>query len=71
MEYQVPSAALLLKQGLGRLIRSTKDKGLLATLDRRLVTKSYGKVFLKSLPPFKVRKSLADVKAGLKEMWGE
>jgi len=71
MEYQLPSAALLLKQGLGRLIRSTKDKGLLATLDRRLVTKSYGKVFLKSLPPFKVRKSLAEVKEGLKTMWGE
>jgi ATP-dependent DNA helicase DinG len=71
MEYQVPSAALLLKQGLGRLIRSTKDKGLLAALDRRLVTKSYGRVFLKSLPPFKVRRSLADVKDGLKEMWGE
>ena len=71
MEYQVPSAALLLKQGLGRLIRSTRDKGLLAALDKRLVTKSYGRVFLKSLPGFKVRKSLAEVKEGLKAMWGE
>jgi ATP-dependent DNA helicase DinG len=71
MEYQVPSAALLLKQGLGRLIRSTKDRGLLAALDRRLVTKSYGRVFLKSLPPFKVRRSMDEVREGLKKMWGE
>ncbi|MBF0293174.1 MAG: hypothetical protein HQK86_13565, partial [Nitrospinae bacterium] len=46
-------------------------KGLLAALDKRLVTKSYGRVFLKSLPGFTVRKSLAEVKEGLKAMWGE
>jgi len=50
-EYQVPSAIILLKQGLGRLIRTRQDRGLLAILDPRLLTKSYGKAFLESLPP--------------------
>jgi ATP-dependent DNA helicase DinG len=49
--YQVPSAILLLKQGLGRLIRTRKDRGLLVILDSRLLTRGYGKVFWGSLPP--------------------
>ena len=49
-DYQVPSAIILLKQGFGRLIRTRQDHGLLAVLDPRLLTKSYGKAFLKSLP---------------------
>jgi ATP-dependent DNA helicase DinG len=49
-DYQVPSAIITLKQGLGRLIRTRRDQGLLAVLDPRLMTKSYGKAFLKSLP---------------------
>jgi ATP-dependent DNA helicase DinG len=50
-EYQVPVAVLMLKQGLGRLIRSAADRGILAVLDSRLVRKSYGRRFLESLPP--------------------
>jgi ATP-dependent DNA helicase DinG len=50
-EYQVPVAILMLKQGLGRLIRSASDRGVLAVLDSRLVTKAYGRRFLASLPP--------------------
>lgn len=50
-DYQVPSAIILLKQGLGRLIRTSRDHGLLAILDSRLLTKSYARAFLKSLPP--------------------
>lgn len=50
-DYQVPAAIILLKQGLGRLIRTRRDRGLLAILDPRLMTKSYGKAFLESLPP--------------------
>jgi ATP-dependent DNA helicase DinG len=50
-DYQVPSAILLLKQGLGRLIRTRQDRGLLAILDGRLLSRGYGKVFLESLPP--------------------
>ena len=50
-DYQVPSAIILLKQGLGRLIRTRQDHGLLAVLDPRLLSRSYGKAFMKSLPP--------------------
>jgi len=50
-DYQVPAAIILLRQGLGRLVRTRQDRGLLAILDPRLWKKSYGKVFLESLPP--------------------
>ena len=53
-DYQVPSAIILLKQGLGRLIRTRQDRGLLAILDPRLLTKNYGKAFLGSLPSWTV-----------------
>lgn len=48
--FQVPEAVIRFKQGYGRLIRSRKDKGVIAILDSRIVKKSYGKIFLKSLP---------------------
>ncbi len=57
-EYHLPQAAITLKQGLGRLIRSTKDKGLLAVIDPRIRTKSYGKIFLNSIPPSPVIRNL-------------
>jgi ATP-dependent DNA helicase DinG len=50
-QYAVPSAAITLKQGFGRLIRSQRDYGVVGILDRRVTTKSYGRVLLKSLPP--------------------
>ena len=53
-EYSVPQAIIALKQGLGRLIRSTTDRGVLAILDPRLRTKGYGRTFLQSLPPCRV-----------------
>jgi ATP-dependent DNA helicase DinG len=53
-EYQVPNAVLRLKQGLGRLIRSKTDRGILAILDNRLTTKAYGKLFLSSLPEYEI-----------------
>jgi ATP-dependent DNA helicase DinG len=46
----VPAAALALRQGFGRLVRTRTDRGLVAILDRRLVTKGYGRAFLASLP---------------------
>ena len=49
--YQIPAAIIALKQGLGRLIRSADDRGVLAILDSRILTKEYGKLFLQSLPP--------------------
>ncbi len=51
-QYQVPSAALSLKQGFGRLIRSLHDRGLLCLLDNRILKKQYGRVFLDSLPKY-------------------
>jgi ATP-dependent DNA helicase DinG len=53
-EYQLPLAVLELKQGLGRLLRSCSDRGVLAVLDPRLLTRRYGKTFLESLPPYPV-----------------
>lgn len=50
-EYQVPTAALALKQGFGRLIRTRRDTGVVAILDRRLVTRNYGRALMASLPP--------------------
>ncbi|MBI5569852.1 MAG: ATP-dependent DNA helicase [Desulfomonile tiedjei] len=47
--FQVPMAVIALKQGLGRLIRTRSDRGVLCILDVRILTKPYGKVFLKSL----------------------
>jgi ATP-dependent DNA helicase DinG len=49
--YQVPSAALLLKQGFGRLIRTRKDAGVVAILDPRIHARSYGRTLMASLPP--------------------
>ena len=60
-EYSIPQAIIALKQGLGRLIRSTTDRGILAVLDPRLRTKPYGRIFLKSLPPCHVTSEIKDV----------
>jgi ATP-dependent DNA helicase DinG len=60
-EYSVPQAIISLKQGLGRLIRSTTDRGVLAVLDPRLRTKMYGQTFLQSLPPCRVTSSIEEL----------
>jgi ATP-dependent DNA helicase DinG len=60
-EYQIPQAAIALKQGFGRLIRSGSDRGLLAILDSRIRTKNYGRIFLGSLPPYRLTSSLHEV----------
>ncbi|HEU0185350.1 MAG TPA: ATP-dependent DNA helicase [Blastocatellia bacterium] len=59
--YSVPSAIITLKQGLGRLIRSATDRGVLSILDPRIVTKGYGQQFLKSLPPSRLTRKIEDV----------
>ena len=48
--YQLPRAALALKQGFGRLIRRADDRGIVAILDGRLLNKNYGQVFIETLP---------------------
>jgi ATP-dependent DNA helicase DinG len=60
-EYQVPLAILTLQQGLGRLIRHRRDRGILSVLDPRLRTKSYGRAFLEALPPAPLTTSLDDI----------
>ncbi len=60
-DYSVPQAVITLKQGIGRLIRSKTDKGVIALLDTRLRTKSYGRDFLNSLPKTKITSELKDV----------
>jgi ATP-dependent DNA helicase DinG len=59
-ELQVPAAALSLRQGFGRLIRSTTDRGLVAILDRRLVSKGYGRAFLATLPKCPLLRSVEE-----------
>jgi len=61
VDYQVPVAILMLKQGLGRLIRTASDRGILAVLDSRLVERAYGRRFLESLPPARLVHDLAEV----------
>jgi len=53
MEYQLPEAVITLKQGVGRLIRDIHDTGVMMICDPRLKTKSYGRIFLSSLPPMR------------------
>ena len=50
MDYSVPEAILKMRQGVGRLIRTESDKGLVCILDNRILTKRYGQAFLKALP---------------------
>jgi ATP-dependent DNA helicase DinG len=63
--YTVPKAALLLKQGVGRLIRTRDDVGVIVLLDNRLLTKSYGRQMLRTLPPMPVAHDLGGVAAFL------
>jgi ATP-dependent DNA helicase DinG len=49
-EYSLPEAILKLRQGVGRLIRTASDEGIIVLLDNRVVTKNYGRAFLKALP---------------------
>lgn len=63
MDWQLPSAVITLKQGAGRLIRNETDRGVLMICDPRIRTRAYGKIFLHSLPPMRVTRSLDDVQA--------
>jgi len=63
VRYQVPRAVIALKQGIGRLMRHKKDRGILAILDSRIYKRSYGRTFLKSLPPAEITHSMDDLKS--------
>ena len=60
-DYQVPTAVVTLKQGVGRLIRDVTDTGVLMLCDPRLLSKGYGKIFLRSIPPMPLTRDVKDV----------
>jgi len=61
-DYQLPEAALALKQGAGRLIRSEDDYGVIAICDPRVLGRAYGRVFLAALPALTVTQKAAEVR---------
>jgi ATP-dependent DNA helicase DinG len=68
--YMVPRAIIMLRQGVGRLIRSQTDVGVVVILDRRIADKPYGKRFLRSLPPMMTTRRLDNIKRFLEEAAG-
>lgn len=62
-EQQIPAAVIALRQGIGRLIRDETDRGVLMVCDPRLLKRSYGQIFLDSVPPMKRTRDIADVQA--------
>ena len=68
MQISLPRAALLLSQGTGRLIRSIDDRGVVAILDSRIITKRYGSTLLNSMPPFYRTSDGKAVKESLKRL---
>jgi ATP-dependent DNA helicase DinG len=69
-EYSVPQAAITLKQGFGRLIRTRTDRGIVAVLDRRVRTRGYGRVLLDSLPGARRAERMDEVRAFWSEIRG-
>lgn len=68
-EYAVPEAVLRFRQGFGRLIRSKSDRGIFVILDRRVLTKSYGRSFQRALPKSTVRRTLMEELEQLARNW--
>jgi len=66
--YQVPQAAIALKQGFGRLIRSRSDRGVLALLDNRITRTRYGQIFFDSLPPYRFTTQRSEVEGFFKNV---
>jgi ATP-dependent DNA helicase DinG len=60
-DYQIPNAVITLKQGFGRLIRSLDDRGVLMLLDPRIQRQRYGRIFLESLPSYRLTQEITDV----------
>ncbi|MDP3932817.1 MAG: ATP-dependent DNA helicase [Methylococcaceae bacterium] len=65
--YQLPTAVIALRQGIGRLIRDVTDRGVLMVCDPRLLKRSYGQIFLDSVPAMKRTRNIEDVQAFFKE----
>jgi ATP-dependent DNA helicase DinG len=69
--YSVPQAAITLKQGFGRLIRTRSDRGVVAILDKRVKTRGYGRVLLASLPPAGRTERIEDVRSFWESVGGK
>jgi ATP-dependent DNA helicase DinG len=69
-EYSVPSAAMVLKQGFGRLIRTQRDVGVVALLDRRVVRRGYGRALLAALPPARRVRTMGELASSWAELIG-
>ena len=68
MHYQLPRAVISMKQGAGRLIRSEEDRGVLCICDPRMLSKSYGKIVWRSLPPMRRTRVESDAVAFLEKL---
>jgi len=68
-QYYLPETILRFRQGFGRLIRSREDYGVVAVLDKRLITKAYGKTILRSLPPCTARMGPLETLPTLAKRW--
>lgn len=68
-EYYLPESILKFRQGFGRLIRTASDRGVVAILDRRVLTKQYGRLFLESLPQCTARQGVASGLARMASQW--
>jgi len=68
MDYALPGAVVKFKQGFGRLIRHQNDRGVVVVLDSRLMTKGYGKIFLRSLPSC-IKRITTDLESEMKEFY--
>lgn len=60
--FQIPRAVIQLKQGMGRLIRTASDRGVVVLFDNRLLSKSYGRIFMRSMPPCRTVDNLSEIK---------
>jgi len=70
-DYQLPEAALALKQGVGRLIRSESDRGVVVICDPRLTQRGYGRTLIAALPPMRLTRELPEVLALLRDCQAE
>ncbi|MDP4172312.1 MAG: helicase C-terminal domain-containing protein, partial [Bacillota bacterium] len=60
-DYSLPEAILRCKQGFGRLIRTERDRGVIVIFDKRILTSSYGKDFIQSIPPVPIKNGTIDL----------
>ncbi len=68
-QYAIPQAALRFRQGFGRLIRSSEDRGSIVVADKRIISRSYGKIFLRSLPPVTFKRPTLSSVADEAALW--